>query len=156
NLASGAPQSGSNYIRMYRTNTTSNSAEELVLISPPTDNLGNGAKQLRFSVRSYSSTTYINKLEILSMPTNTSTAGATILTTIFPDHKTYQEYVVTLPVTTDDFFGFRLAYNGVTTASSVSIDDVYYEDVPAPSIVNVTKNDVLCHDANTGDISFEV
>src|SRR5690606_18479182 len=31
--------------------------------------------------------------------------------------------------TTDDYFGFRLAYNGTTAASSVVLDDIYLEDL---------------------------
>lgn len=152
------PQSSPRVYRLYRANTASGaSSEELVLVSPPTDNLGNGAKQLRFSIRSYSTTNYNSKLEILSMPDPTTTTGATVLATINNNNdRVWAEYVVPLPVGTDDFFAFRLAYPGVTTASSITIDDVYYEDVPTPSIVNVTKNDVLCYDANTGDISVEV
>src|SRR5690606_16919823 len=51
---SSTPQSSPNTFRLYRTNSTSNSSQDLVLVSPQTDNLGNGTKQLRFSVRSYS------------------------------------------------------------------------------------------------------
>src|SRR5690606_22170596 len=42
-------QSAPNSFRLYRTNSTTNAPENLVLISPQTDNLGNGTKQLRFS-----------------------------------------------------------------------------------------------------------
>src|SRR5690606_4521125 len=85
-------------------------------------------------MRSYSTTTtYDNKLEILSMPSATSTAGATILATITNTGVTgqnWQEYIVPLPTsTTDDYFGFRLAYNGTTAASSVVLDDIYLEDL---------------------------
>src|SRR5690606_14314943 len=73
------PQSTPNAYRMYRTNAVAGVSQELVLVSPTTDNLGNGTKQLRFSVRSYSTTTYINQLEILSMPDPTTTTGATVL-----------------------------------------------------------------------------
>src|SRR5690606_25049188 len=40
--------------------------------------------------------------------------------------------------------------------SSITIDDVYYEDTPPPTITDVNKTDVLCHGANTGEISVEV
>src|SRR5690606_3908656 len=124
------PQSSPRVYRLYRANTASGAAsEEIVLVSPQTDNLGNGTKQLRFSVRSYSTTTYDNKLEILSMPDPTTTTGATVLTTINNNGQVWQEYVVPLPAGTDDYFAFRLAYPGTTTASSVTIDDVYYEDL---------------------------
>ena len=145
-LASSAPQSGANYIRMYRTNSTTNASQELVMISPETSNLGNGTKQVRFSVKTYgtSATTYDNKLEILSMPSTTSTTGATVLATFTPNQVAYQEYVVQLPSGTNDYFGFRLAYNGVTTGSSVSIDDIYYEDIPPPTITT-TKTNNICY-----------
>src|SRR5690606_9655966 len=127
------PQSTPNTFRLYRTNSTTNASQDLVLISPQTENLGNGTKQLRFSVRSYgtATTAYINQLEILSMPDPTTTSGATVLATVYNDNtngQVWKEYIVPLPATTDDYFGFRLAYNSTTTASSVVIDDVYYED----------------------------
>ncbi|WCM41012.1 glycine-rich protein [Flavobacterium sp. CBA20B-1] len=150
NLASSAPQSGTNYLRMYRTNSTTNAAEELVMISPETNNLGNGAKQLRFSVKTYgtSATAYVNKLEVLSMPSNTSTSGATVLATFTPNQVAYEEYIVPLPAGTNDYFGFRLAYNGGTTGSSVSIDDVYYEDIPAPTLATTQSNNICPGDTN--------
>ncbi|UUV22592.1 glycine-rich protein [Paenimyroides aestuarii] len=154
-LASGGPLSGANYVRMYRTNSTSNASQELVLISPETDNLGNGTKQLRFSARSYSTTTYVNQLEILAMDSTTSTANATVLATINPSTSTYQEYIIPLPAGTDDYFGFRLAYNGVTTASAVSIDDVYYEEIPAPTLAT-TQSDNICPGDTNGMASVVV
>src|SRR5690606_22010293 len=137
------PQSSPRVYRLYRANTASGaSSEELVLVSPPTDNLGNGAKQLRFSIRSYSTTTYNSKLEILSMPDTTTTTGATVLATINNNNdRVWAEYVVPLPVGTDDYFAFSLSYPGVTTASSITIDDVYYEDLGTcmyPSGIGVT------------------
>src|SRR5690606_17151916 len=47
-LATSAPFSGANYLRMYRTNSATNASQELVFISPETNNLGNGTKQVRF------------------------------------------------------------------------------------------------------------
>lgn len=123
------PQSKPNAFRLHRTNSTSNSNEDLVLVSPLTIDLGNGTKQLRFSARSYATTTYANKLEVLSMKTPNSTVGATVLATFYPDQKNYQEYIVLLPATTDDYFGFRLAHNGSTTTSSILIDNINYEDL---------------------------
>src|SRR5690606_38179890 len=117
---------------------------------------GNGAKQLRFSVRSYSTTSYVSQLEILSMPDPTTTAGATILYTINnTNDRVWTEYTVPLPVTTDDHFAFRLDYPGSTTASSVTIDDVYYEDVPAPT-VTATHTDILCNGDATGTATANV
>src|SRR5690606_28119820 len=108
-VVASTPQSTPNVYRLYRTNATAGVNQELVLVSPQTIDLGNGTKQLRCSVRSYSTTTYINKVEILSMPSNTSTAGATVLATISSTRadQVWQEYIVPLPATTDDYFGFR-------------------------------------------------
>jgi len=122
------PLSAPRAFRLYRTNSTANSSQNLVLVSPETVDLGNGTKQIRFFARSYSTTAYVNKLEILSMPSRTSTTGATVLATINPTSQNYQEYIVVLPATTNDYFGFRLAHNGTTTDSSVLIDDVNYEN----------------------------
>lgn len=151
------PQSSPRVYRLYRANLVAGAAtEELVLVSPPTNNLGNGAKQLRFSIRSYSTTSYVSQLEILSMPDPTTTAGATILYTINnTNDRVWTEYTVPLPVTTDDHFAFRLAFPGVTTASSVTIDDVYYEDVPAPTLT-ATSTDILCNGDATGTATANV
>ena len=122
------PLSTPRAFRLHRTNSTANSSQNLVLVSPETVNLGNGTKQLRFFARSYGTTAYVNKLEILSMSSNTSVTGAIVLATITPTSQNYQEYIVVLPATTNDYFGFRLAHNGTTTDSSILIDDVNYED----------------------------
>jgi len=145
-------QSPTQSFRLYRTNSTTNAAEDLVLISPETDNLGNGNKQLRFSVRSYL-TSYTNKLEIISLADNTTTANATVLATIYKDDTAYQEYIVPLPATTDDYFAFRMAYNGLTAASSVVIDDVYYEDL-SPCIFPMNIN-AIAITGNTATISWD-
>lgn len=144
-------QSPTQSFRLYRTNSTTNAAEDLVLISPETDNLGNGTKQLRFSVRSYL-TSYTNKLEIISLSDNTTTANATVIATIYKDDTAYQEYIVPLPATTDDYFAFRMAYNGLTATSSVVIDDVYYEDLsPCIFPMNITTSAIT---GNTATISW--
>jgi len=145
-------QSPTQSFRLYRTNSTTNATEELVLISPETDNLGNGTKQLRFSVRSYLST-YTNKLEIISLADNTTTANATVLATIYKDDTAYQEYIVPLPATTNDYFAFRMAYNGLTAISSVVIDDVYYEDLsPCIFPMNIDASAIT---GNTATISWD-
>src|SRR5690606_22797124 len=103
-----------------------------------------------------STTSYVSQLEILSMPDPTTTAGATILYTINnTNDRVWTEYIVPLPVTTDDHFAFRLAYPGSTTASSVTIDDVYYEDVPAPTLT-ATSTDILCNGDATGTATANV
>src|SRR5690554_682762 len=151
------PQSTPNTFRLYRTNSPTNAPQELVLVSPPTDSLGGGTKQVRFSVRSYATTTYLSHLEVLSMPSNTSTAGATVLSTIVNNNdRVWTEYTVALPATTNRYFGFRLAYNGVTTASSLVLDDIYYEDIPAPTIDTITFVGNACFTDTSGSATVEV
>src|SRR5690606_13477825 len=63
--------------------------------------------------------------------------------------QSWEEYTVAIPATSDDYFGFSLAHNGTTTASSVLIDDVYLEDIP-PLTVTVTKTDIDCYGDASG------
>src|SRR5690554_3788136 len=141
---------------MYRTNNTGNSAEYLYLISPETDTLGNGSKRLRFKVRATSTTTNVNKLEILRGDGITATSNFTVIETIHPNQTTFVEYIVNLPVTTDKYFAFRLAYNGLTSASTIYIDDIYYEDIPAPSIDTITFVDNTCFGDTSGSATVVV
>lgn len=153
--SSSYSQSGTQSFSLYRTNsnTNTNKSQEVVLVSPETDKLGNGSKQLRFSVRSYSSS-FINKLEIISLDNNSSTANAKVLTTIYPDHTTFQEYIIPLPQTTDNYFGFRLAHNGLTTSSQILIDDIYYEDIlPCIFPININVSNIT---TNSATISWDL
>jgi len=140
-------QSGTNSYRLYRTNTVANQNQNLILLSPETNNLGNGNgnKQVRFSARTLT-VTAPHIIEVVMGDSPTANGNFTVLKTIDIDHITYKEYTVVLPETTNDYFGFRLKYNGTTTASSVFLDDIYYEDAPlcklieTVSIDNVFKN----------------
>ncbi len=140
-------QSGNNSYRLYKTNTTANQGQNLILISPETDNLGNGTKQLRFSVRAGTATN-VNNLEIVTANGDDANATFTVIRTINVDYLTYQEYIIPLPTTTDDYFGFRLAHNGTTTLSTIHLDDIYYEDLAdcffptALTIGNITQTGV--------------
>ena len=120
--------SNPNSFRLYRTNSTSNTSQNLVLISPETNNLGNGTKQLRFYAMA-TTTNASNILQIVSANGTTNSAAFTIIQSIVVDHTGYKEYIVPLPVGTDDFFAFRLAHNNTSTLIDINIDDVYYEDL---------------------------
>ncbi|SFO40966.1 SprB repeat-containing protein, partial [Paenimyroides ummariense] len=121
-------QSAPNSFRLYRTNSTTNASQNLVLISPQTDNLGNGTKQLRFSAMA-TTTNASNILQIVRSNGTTSSSTFTVIQEIVVNHTGYQEYIVPLATTTDDYFGFRLAYNNTTTLIDINIDDVFYENV---------------------------
>lgn len=148
NSSASDSRSQSNFYRLYRTNSTSNSAQNITLISPETVNLGGGAKQLRFYARTMSSTYQNNTLEIVRMSSNTATATVTTIATFNITGTAYQEYVVPLPLTTDDYFGFRIPHNGTTSVTYVYLDDVYYEDLETCffplgiNSANITQNSV--------------
>src|SRR5690606_23584791 len=127
-------QSPTNSFRFYMYNSTSNNGQYLYLISPQTDNLGNGTKQVRFSAR-MTSATIAGRLEVVSLndissPT-AATSSATVLVSTDLNNDVYQEFIVALPATTDDYFAFRVTYNGNPTNNypTTYIDDVYYEDL---------------------------
>ena len=104
---------------------------QLMLISPETNNLGNGTKQIRFWARS-SSTSYSPKLVIYSMNGNTTSATRTLITSInIPSTTTFAEYIVPLPATTDDYFAFSFEHQFPTQYTSIYLDDIYYEDMAA-------------------------
>ena len=130
-IEKASAQSPSNSYRFYRTNTTANEPQNIILLSPETDNLGNGngVKQIRFSAIA-SSATATNYLEVITADSNVASAKFTVIDTIVVNHTKYQEYKILLPQTTDDYFGFRMVHNGTTSTSDVNIDDVYYEDAP--------------------------
>src|SRR5690606_39717376 len=107
---------------LYRTNSTTNTSQNLVLISPETDNLGNGTKQLRFSAMALN-TNESNLLQIVRSNGATSSSTFTVVQEIVIKHTRHQEYIVPLQETTDDFFGFRLANNGTTITG-----DIYFEN----------------------------
>src|SRR5690554_8097549 len=57
------PLTGNNY-RLYKTNSTANQGQNLILISAEIDNLSNGGKRLRFWERSGAASN-LNQLELV-------------------------------------------------------------------------------------------
>src|SRR5690606_21167680 len=127
-VEAATPLSAPNSYRMYRSNSSSNTGQKIVLISPLTNNLGNGTKQLRFYAMA-TNTNASNILQIVRSDGNTAASTFTVIQSIVVDHTGYKEYIVPLPSTTDDYFGFMLAHNNTTSAIDINIDDVYYEDL---------------------------
>lgn len=135
---------GSRGYYTYRSSTAS-AVGDLMLVSPRTNNLGNGTKQLRFRAKK-STASYVPKFEIYTLNGTTATATKTLVqeVTLSTD---YNEYIVYLPNTTDDYFAFSFDRGG-TTASYVYLDDVYYEDAPSCiPVTSITIDEVLKHDA---------
>src|SRR5690606_37128099 len=104
------------------------STGDLKLISPTTDNLGNGTKQVRFWAR-VSSTTYqtTQKLGVYTMDGTTGSATKTLVEDNIPLTTTWQEFIVPLPVTTDDYFAF--SFDSQNGTAYVYLDDICYEDL---------------------------
>src|SRR5690606_20686761 len=68
------------------------------------------------------------KIEVYSMNGTTSTATKTLLQSIPLSATGWKEYIVPLPVTTDDYFAFSF-YGASSQYPSIHLDDVYYEDL---------------------------
>ena len=122
---------GSRGFYTYRSSTTTANGN-LMLISPETNNLGSGTKRIRFRAKK-SLASYVPKFEIYTINGNTATATRTLVQEVNLTTD-YNEYIVYLPNTTDDYFAF--SFDRVGTISYVYIDDIYYED--APSCIPVT------------------
>lgn len=104
-------------------------SSDYLLVSPETNNLGNGTKQLRF----LAFTDRVGAELIvgtMSDPTQISTftplSGGILQLT-----DSYVEYVIPLPPGTDDYFAFK--HGNVATFEAIFIDDVLMIDPPACS-----------------------
>src|SRR5690606_22673696 len=109
-------------------NASPSNDSEILLISPETVNLGNGAKQVRFWVN-YPYTGYPGtKIEVYSMNGKTSTATKTLLQSIPLTTSGWTEYIVPFPATTDDYFAFSF-YGAPSQYPNIYLDDINYEDM---------------------------
>lgn len=102
---------------------------DVMLVSPETNNLGGGTKQVRFSVNEeYLNSTTAGKITVYSLDGNTAAANRTAIQVIPITVKGWVEYVVPLPNTTDDYFGISFTSNS-STSMYPHLDDIYYEDL---------------------------
>ena len=120
---------------------------DILLISPETNNLGNCTKQLRFwaKVSFFGITTH--KFEIYSMSDKTATATKTLLKGNIPLTDNWQEFIVPLPTTTDNYFAF--SFNRQGGSATVYLDNIYYEDIPLPAITALN----VCNGKTIADIN---
>ena len=147
----GTPKTGSKSFYAYRTSLTSAPNGDFMLVSPETVNLGNGTKRLRFWART-SSTSYIPKLSIYTMNSNSGLATKTLVKSIPITSTTYTEYIVYFPITTDDYFAFSFEHTVGSEFPAVYLDDIYYED--APSCKPIETNTIKVTDI--GKTNFKV
>ncbi|RST25886.1 fibronectin type III domain-containing protein [Chryseobacterium lacus] len=114
--------SAPNAYYLYRASAT---AGHVMLISPNTPTLSNGANRVRFSAKA----TAANKvLEIGTMSDPADTATFTVLQTITLT-TTQTEYIVNFPASTAAYFAFNNATAGST--STIYVDDVFVEPLPS-------------------------
>lgn len=130
---SGYVSTGSNFSGpngFYITNS-SDLTGNYVLVSPETNNLGNGNYRLRFRAKTTSSSG--EELEILTLPGNGSTDSSTLITTL-PLTTTYTEFIVYLPIGVHDYFGLKHGQSG--TSRVIYIDDIVLEPIPSCVEIN--------------------
>ena len=143
---------------VYLYNSSQNSGN-LIVVSPNTDNLGNGNYRVRFRARGNG-----YALKIVTLASNTSAQNLVEVATINLTGN-FDEYIVNLPAGTNDFFGFAHGFGGMYRA--IYIDDVYFEPIPAcqtplnPTITNVTLtgatfNWVASTSANSNGYTYEL
>ncbi|WCM41014.1 T9SS type A sorting domain-containing protein [Flavobacterium sp. CBA20B-1] len=130
---------------------------DFLIISPETDNLGNGAKQIRFSA--YLDYFYPNapQIDVYRINGNTSTATKTLIQSITLSSASpgWETFTIPLPITTDDYFAFSFPEVSGSGYAQFYIDDVYYEDIPAPTVATTQSNNV-CFGGTTGMASVVV
>src|SRR5690606_2281043 len=124
---------------------------ELFLVSPEMVDLGNGTKQLRLSANLSSTGIIGTEIRVYRLDGKTSTAAQTLIQTIPLKTTGWQEYIVPLPVTTDDYFAIAF-YGAPSQYPNIYIDDVYYEDL-SPCIFPIGI-DVTNITTTTADISW--
>ena len=138
------PNTGDKYFYANRGNSFTNNVPDpnfqgdLLLVSPETDNLGNGTKRLRFWAKKGFNDDE-GTLSVYTMEDQFTANKKTFIKSI-PLTDQYKEYIVYFPVTTDDYFAFSFE-NGANDGDYISfyIDDVYYEDAPFCKPVDINK-----------------
>jgi len=133
----------------YMYNGPASDPGHYILVSPETDNLGNGTMRVRFWARTTSTAALQTQVTFGTLSDNTDPSSFSALET-FDLTTTYQEFVVIIPATTDDYFGFRHDIN--TRPRYIYIDTITYE--PIPSCLEVTETNVAGLSFNSVDLTW--
>ena len=145
----GTGKTGSSYFYAYVSDET-----EIFLISPETDNLGSGEKQVRFWANLTSASYTGTKVGVYSLDGNDDTANKTLLEMFNLTTTGWQEFTVLLPDTTDDYFAIYI-YGAASSYPTVYIDDIWYEDIPEQTLT-ITKSNNTCFGDTKGFASVAV
>ena len=97
-----------------------------MIVSPKTNNLGDGAYRIRFRARS--TTSSAQTLKVVTLESQTSATGMQILETVNITDS-FQEYMVNMPEGTHDYFG--IAHGFGTPYRAIYVDDIRYEPIPS-------------------------
>ncbi|MGS4344444.1 MBG domain-containing protein [Myroides odoratus] len=121
--SSASAYSGSHSLYLYNSNQNTG---DLVVVSPPTNQLGNGGYRVRFRAKSTSST--LSTLNVVTLENPNTTVGMQPLAAI-PLTTSFKEYFVNFPAGTANYFG--LAHSLSDTYQAIYIDDIRFEPIPA-------------------------
>ncbi|MDM1550607.1 fibronectin type III domain-containing protein, partial [Empedobacter falsenii] len=118
--------SGIHSLYLYNSNQTTG---DLMVVSPPTNQLGSGGYRIRFRARS----TFFQEvtLKVVTLENPYDTANMQVLDEIELTNS-YKEYFVNVPAGTANYFG--LAHGLKTGYQAIYIDDIHLEPIP-PCIV---------------------
>src|SRR5690606_32020873 len=123
----------------------------VTLISPETDDLGGGDKQLRFYFYYSGGNDPSASIEIYSMDDNTSTATKTLIQSIpmlSANLSSWVEYIIPLPATDDDYFAFSFSTPSGKNYWYGYLDEIYYEDLsPCFFPMNIEASDITANEA---------
>ena len=134
------PNSAPNVVEFDNSSITNN---DLILISPRTNDLSASDKRVRFYART-NSTFNTRTLIVGSMANPLDTATFNALDTITMQAGSMMEYIVNFDAAngyngTDKYFAFAHGLNGLF--QTIFVDDIYYEAIPTcvrPDSLNVT------------------
>lgn len=143
-ISSGEVYHGSNdwdgidetYCYSLNSSWDSTPTDQLILVSPQTNDLGNRTYRIRFKAKGSSWTEETTVLNIVRLNGTTNDATITLIEALELTG-TYEEYFVNLPTTTDDYFGFQHPLNGAFVP--IYLEDVVYEPIPScPNVLGLS------------------
>lgn len=117
------PSSGTKAISLF--NSTNNSGNDIMLISPPMENLASGTHRLTFYLKGNT-----GGIQVGTLNDNTSsTANFTLLTTVAAT-ETYTKHTIDFSdyLGTNVYIGIR---HGGTNNTTIYVDDIVWEPIPA-------------------------
>ena len=129
------PNSGTKAISMF--NSTNNSGNDIMLISPPMDNLAAGTHQLSFYLKGNT-----GGVQVVTLNDNTTEdANATVYTTVIAE-ETYTKHTIDFSdyIGTDVYIGIR---HGGTNNTTIYVDDIVWEPIvteTCPAVATINEN----------------